>query len=105
VPGDPTGERCKAACDADTKCRAWTYAHPGYLGPEALCFLKDRIKPPRHKPCCISGVVLRLRDRPLRRLAKPDGVLRVDWSSPAPSGTDRRQGAHSDHRGKADAAW
>lgn len=58
VPPDPTGEPCKAACDADDKCRAWTYARPGYFGtPAALCFLKDRVKPPRHRPCCISGVV------------------------------------------------
>lgn len=57
VAPDPTGEPCKSACDADDKCRAWTYARPGYDGPEARCFLKDRIKPPRYKPCCISGVV------------------------------------------------
>ena len=23
---------CKAACTADNKCRAWTYARPGYVG-------------------------------------------------------------------------
>ena len=26
-------------------------------GPEARCFLKERITRPRHKPCCVSGVV------------------------------------------------
>ena len=57
VPPDPIGEPCKAACDGETQCRAWTYARPGYLGPEARCFLKNRVMPPRHKPCCISGVV------------------------------------------------
>jgi hypothetical protein len=30
---------------------------PGYLGPSARCYLKDRITAPRRKPCCISGVV------------------------------------------------
>jgi hypothetical protein len=30
---------------------------PGYFGVAARCFLKDRIKTPRHRPCCISGVV------------------------------------------------
>jgi hypothetical protein len=57
VPPDPTGASCKAACEGDNRCRAWTYARPGYLGGAARCFLKDKIKPPRRKPCCISGVV------------------------------------------------
>jgi hypothetical protein len=54
---DSEGAACKAACDAENRCRAWTYARPGYVGASARCYLKDKIKPPRHKPCCISGVV------------------------------------------------
>jgi hypothetical protein len=54
---DPAGAPCAAACKADKRCRAWTYARPGYTGAAARCFLKERVKPPRHKPCCISGVV------------------------------------------------
>ena len=50
-------EACKAACAADNKCRAWTYARPGYAGREARCFLKKEIKPPRRRPGFISGVV------------------------------------------------
>ena len=50
-------EACKAACGADNKCRAWTYARPGYVGREAHCFLKKEIKPPRRKAGFISGVV------------------------------------------------
>lgn len=57
VAPSATGETCKAACDAENQCRAWTYVRPGYLGPEARCYLKDRVRPPHHKPCCISGVV------------------------------------------------
>ncbi len=57
VPPDPSGEACKAACEGDTQCRAWTYVRPGYLGPDARCYLKSRIMPPHHKPCCISGVI------------------------------------------------
>jgi hypothetical protein len=53
----PSDDRCRSACEADSKCRAWTYARPGYVGPDARCFLKDRVMPPHHKPCCISGVV------------------------------------------------
>jgi hypothetical protein len=50
-------EICKAACTADNKCRAWTYARPGYVGREAHCFLKKEIKPPRHRAGYMSGVV------------------------------------------------
>lgn len=58
LPSDPTGESCKKACEADNKCRAWTYVRPGYLGPNvSRCYLKDRITKPRRRPCCMSGVV------------------------------------------------
>jgi PAN domain len=50
-------EACKAACTDDNKCRAWTYARPGYVGREAHCYLKKEIKPPRRKAGFISGVV------------------------------------------------
>jgi hypothetical protein len=50
-------EDCKAACTADNRCRAWTYARPGYAGKDAHCFLKREIKPPRRKAGFISGVV------------------------------------------------
>lgn len=58
IQTDATGRSCQAACEADNKCRAWTYLRPGYGGTSsARCFLKSEIKPPRRKPCCISGVV------------------------------------------------
>ena len=50
-------EACKSACTGDNKCRAWTYARPGYAGKDAHCFLKKDIKPPRRKAGFISGVV------------------------------------------------
>jgi PAN domain len=56
VAADPAGETCKTACDGEPRCRAWTYVRPGYQGPNAHCYLKDRVMPPRHRPCCISGV-------------------------------------------------
>lgn len=52
-----TDEPCRQACQSDTKCRAWTYARPGYTGKGARCFLKSDIKPPRRKPGFTSGVV------------------------------------------------
>ena len=53
----PSGRECKAACEADNRCRTWTYVRPGYLGSAARCYLKDKVTAPRRKPCCISGVV------------------------------------------------
>ena len=55
--GSDGDDACKAACTADNKCRAWTYARPGYAGKEAQCFLKKDIKPPRRKAGFTSGVV------------------------------------------------
>ena len=57
IPPDPTGKSCAAACMGEGQCRAWTYMRPGYAGPSAVCFLKDRVTSPQHRPCCISGVV------------------------------------------------
>ncbi|HVV63188.1 MAG TPA: PAN domain-containing protein [Pseudolabrys sp.] len=57
VAPDPAGAPCRSACEAENRCRAWTYQRPGYSGPAARCYLKDKIKPPRRQPCCISGVV------------------------------------------------
>lgn len=57
IAPDPEGAPCKAACDGESRCRAWTYVRPGYIGPSARCYLKDKITRPHHKPCCISGVV------------------------------------------------
>jgi hypothetical protein len=54
---DLRGKSCAAACRADLRCRAFTYRRPGYGTASARCYLKDTIKPPRHRPCCISGVV------------------------------------------------
>ena len=57
VPAESNGEACRLACEGDSQCRAWTYRRPGYGAASARCFLKDVIKPPRRRPCCISGVV------------------------------------------------
>jgi hypothetical protein len=57
LPPDPTGASCRRACEAEGKCRAWTYLRQGYAGPAARCFLKVRITRPQRAPCCLSGVV------------------------------------------------
>src|SRR5258708_2688406 len=38
------GDACRDACQGDNKCRAWTFARPGYPGKGARCFLKNAIK-------------------------------------------------------------
>jgi hypothetical protein len=55
----PNGAACKTACEADNKCRAWTYQRPGYFGQNlsARCYLKNHVKPPRRRAYGISGVV------------------------------------------------
>jgi hypothetical protein len=57
VPLEPDGATCANTCKGDNRCRAWTYARPGYISVTPRCYLKDKITPPRHKPCCISGVL------------------------------------------------
>jgi hypothetical protein len=57
IAADPAGASCAKACEADNRCRAFTYVRPGYGGASARCYLKDKITRPRRKPCCISGVV------------------------------------------------
>ena len=54
---DAHGKPCAEACQAESHCRAWTYRRPGYGTAAARCYLKDVVKPPHHRPCCISGVV------------------------------------------------
>lgn len=49
-------ETCQAECLADGKCVAWTWVRPGVQGPDAQCYLKDRVPPARPGDCCTSGV-------------------------------------------------
>lgn len=57
ITSNPDVEICKKACEDENRCRAWTYLRPGYYGPAARCYLKERITTPRRTPCCMSGVV------------------------------------------------
>jgi PAN domain len=57
TPPDSKGKSCADACQSENRCRAWTYRRPGYGASSARCYLKEAIKPPRRRPCCISGVV------------------------------------------------
>ena len=52
--GDPAA--CAARCDRDARCRAWSFSYPGAVGPNAVCWLKNRVAARVESACCISGV-------------------------------------------------
>lgn len=46
---------CKAACDDERQCRAWTYVIPGRT-EHGECFLKEAVPEPSESECCVSGI-------------------------------------------------
>ena len=53
------GTTCKADCDNDPRCFAWTYVKPNTTkGPHALCCKKNSLPAKKSDTCCISGVKL-----------------------------------------------
>ncbi len=46
---------CRAACDLDPRCQAYTYAPPGLQGQNARCYLKDQRPNPVLQGSMISG--------------------------------------------------
>ncbi len=53
VPKDP--EHCRAACDSNEKCVAYTYYKPWEKDPAAHCWLMDKTAPAWTNECCVSG--------------------------------------------------
>lgn len=51
---DPGG--CKALCDREGKCRAWTFVKPEEAGGRGLCWLKDSVPEAVRDNCCMSAV-------------------------------------------------
>ncbi|HNY40077.1 MAG TPA: PAN domain-containing protein [Bryobacteraceae bacterium] len=51
---DPTA--CKALCDKEARCRAWTLAKPAEAGGMGACWLKEKAPPEAWNSCCVSGV-------------------------------------------------
>ena len=52
----PDPVACQSACRNEPQCKAWTYVNPGVQGPQARCWLKNRIPGPTQSACCTSGV-------------------------------------------------
>jgi hypothetical protein len=53
LPGDAA---CAATCEADPRCRAYTYALPGASRGAGTCWLKDGATQPSDAPGLVSGV-------------------------------------------------
>lgn len=54
VPAD--ARACENACYADRVCKAWTFVKPNTIqGPNAQCYLKNRVPRPLANTACISG--------------------------------------------------
>jgi len=52
----PWPEKCRNACNADPRCKSWTYVKPGVQSQSAKCWLKGTIPQPVRDPNCVSGV-------------------------------------------------
>lgn len=52
----PDPNQCQAACSRENQCQAWTYVKPGVQGPQARCWLKNRVPRASSSGCCVSGV-------------------------------------------------
>jgi hypothetical protein len=63
----PGGAKCQAACEANSRCKAWTFVMPKKFSPNIVsygkCYLKSPVPAARTDKCCVSGVVDR-RDPP-----------------------------------------
>jgi len=55
----PNPRQCRDACANEARCQAWTYANPGVVSPQAMCFLKSNVPTARANNCCTSGVKAR----------------------------------------------
>jgi hypothetical protein len=48
---------CRDACIADITCRAFTSVAPGFQGPQAHCWLKNRVTDWTYNAACTSGTI------------------------------------------------
>ena len=52
----PKPELCRAACNEEPACKAYTFVRPGVQGPSPRCYLKSDVPEGEEDTCCISGV-------------------------------------------------
>jgi hypothetical protein len=51
---------CRNECTKEPGCSAWTYVHPGVLGPSAMCWLKSGVPAPVPSGNHVSGTYNKL---------------------------------------------
>lgn len=56
LPAGSKAKACRALCNADAACKAWTYVKAGIQATNPRCWLKDSIPPKVSSSCCSSGV-------------------------------------------------
>ena len=54
----PDANTCRAVCENDSQCQAFSYVRPGIQGPRARCWLKSAAPNRVGSGCCISGARL-----------------------------------------------
>lgn len=68
---------CRDACQADDRCKAWTYVYPNTIqGPLPRCWLKHGIPQATANNCCVSGV--KAAQRPV---APTSGLSRAEYEA------------------------
>jgi hypothetical protein len=50
-------QSCVEACEADGRCKAYTYVRAGVQGPRGVCWLKDSVPAKSANRCCVSGAL------------------------------------------------
>jgi hypothetical protein len=50
-------QSCLEACQADEKCKAYTYVRQGVQGRNSVCWLKNAVPAKNSDRCCVSGVI------------------------------------------------
>jgi hypothetical protein len=50
-------QTCREACEADGKCKAYTYVRAGFQKAKGVCWLKDSIPARSANQCCTSGLI------------------------------------------------
>lgn len=50
---------CQSSCEADNKCKAWTFVKAGIQGSKAVCYHKSPAPKRVKNKCCVSGKPIR----------------------------------------------
>jgi hypothetical protein len=82
---DATVQACKAACQADRQCLAWSYVRPGIYSSDARCFLKNMDSLQVNSPCCVAGFERQAAGKPIPAPAPPAPNSAPAGTQPTPA--------------------